>query len=174
MQAAMPRVYLAGPGVFRPDAKAFGRGLQAKCERAGLAGCFPLDNAVDGDTPRDIAAAILRANVDLIDSSRAIIADISSFRGPNMDPGTAWEIGYGVARGLPVYAWSSDRTHLRERTERHLGARDPSRRGRDADGWSIEDFGLIENLMIALSVTSLHGSEDEAIRACADAIARSA
>ena len=25
-----------------------------------------------------------------------------------MDQGTAWEIGYGIAKGLPVYAWSTD------------------------------------------------------------------
>jgi nucleoside 2-deoxyribosyltransferase len=174
MQASVPKVYLAGPGVFRPDARAFGLGLKEKCARAGLSGLFPLDNEVGGDTPAETAAAILRANIALIDASRAIIADISSFRGPNMDPGTAWEIGYGVAKGLAVFAWSADTAGLFERTERQVGAHQPNKRGRDLNGWSIEDFGLPENLMIALSATSIHRTVDEAIEACAAVLARSA
>jgi len=48
-QSDKPRVYLAGPGVFRKDAKAFGEILKQKCARAGLVGCFPLDNEIAGD-----------------------------------------------------------------------------------------------------------------------------
>jgi nucleoside 2-deoxyribosyltransferase len=159
-----PRVYLAGPGVFRPDAKAFGETLKNKCERAGLVGCFPLDNEIKADTPRQQAALIYRANVNLIHSVHAIIADISPFRGPNMDPGTAWEIGYGIARGLPIYAWTSDPSHLLERTHRHdQGLGDL----RDVNGWIIENFDLIENLMIAVSAASIHDSADASIAACA-------
>ena len=55
-----------------------------------------------GKTPRETAELIYRENIVLINSVQAIIADISPFRGPNMDPGTAWEIGYGIAKGLPV------------------------------------------------------------------------
>jgi hypothetical protein len=42
----------------------------------------------------------------------------------------------------------------------------------DEKGWTIEDFGLIENLMIAVSCTSIHRSEDEAISACAAALTK--
>ncbi|MBE7942197.1 nucleoside 2-deoxyribosyltransferase, partial [Ramlibacter aquaticus] len=41
----MPRVYLAGPDVFRPDAEAFGRALAQACAALGLQGVFPLDGA---------------------------------------------------------------------------------------------------------------------------------
>jgi nucleoside 2-deoxyribosyltransferase len=163
------RVYLAGPGVFRGDAKSFGDTLKEKCARVGLVGCFPLDNEVSGDTPRQKAELIYRANVDLINCAHAIIADISPFRGPNMDPGTAWEIGYGVAKGLPIYAWSTDLSHLLERTQRHAG------KGVDVidtNGWAIENFGLVENLMIAMSSVSISVSADDAILACAAALTR--
>lgn len=103
-QSDKPRVYLAGPGVFRKDATAFGEMLKQKCARAGLVGCFPLDNEIAGGSPRQQAERIYRANVDLISGAKAIIADISPFRGPHMDQGTAWELGYGIAKGLPVYA----------------------------------------------------------------------
>ena len=161
-----PRVYLAGPGVFRPDAKLFGKMLQEKCARVGLQGCFPLDNEFAGISPQQEAPAIYRSNVKLIDSAQAIIADISPFRGPNMDPGTAWEIGYGVAKGLPVYAWSTHPDGLLGRTQKIVGI-NTRHHPVDREGWQIEDFGLIENLMIAVSCASIHPSADEAISACA-------
>lgn len=163
----MPRVYLAGPGVFRPDAGAYGRRLKEKCARRGLLGCFPLDGEAQGHSPEAMAQATFRANVELLNASRAIVADISPFRGPNMDPGTAWEIGYAVARGLPVFAWSDDPSHLLERTRRDLAPTGSAPGGHDANGWEIENFELVENLMIAISVTSIHRSDDEAIAACA-------
>jgi nucleoside 2-deoxyribosyltransferase len=119
-----------------------------------------MDNEISGSSAREKAESIYRANVALINSAQAIIADISPFRGPNMDPGTAWEIGYGIAKGLPVYAWSTDPRHLIDRTSRSAGALDDS-------GWNIEDFGLVENLMIAVSSVSVNRTEDEAIAACA-------
>lgn len=167
-QSDKPRVYLAGPGVFRKDATAFGEMLKQKCARAGLVGCFPLDNEIAGGSPRQQAERIYRANVDLISGAKAIIADISPFRGPHMDQGTAWEIGYGIAKGLPVYAWSTDPDDLLQRTRRQgrVGAGGTV----DENGWTIENFGLIENLMIAVSCVSIHRSEDDAISACAEAL----
>jgi nucleoside 2-deoxyribosyltransferase len=167
-----PRVYLAGPGVFRPDAKSFGRLLREKCARVGLEGCFPLDNEVAGTSLQETATAIYRANVCLIDSVRAIIADISPFRGPNMDPGTAWEIGYGIARGLPVYAWTEHSDNLLLRVQTYLGVDSGSNISVDQNGWIIEDFGLTENLMIAISCASIHSNADEAISACAAALGK--
>jgi len=163
-----PKVYLAGPGVFRPDAGEFGRKLKKKCARAGLLGCFPLDGEARGVTPEETATAIYRANVKLLETAQAIVADISPFRGPNMDPGTAWEIGYGIAKGLPVFAWSDDFSILFDRTRRQYAGSPKS--GHDHNGWLIEDFQLVENLMIARSVTSIHGTDDEAIAACAAAL----
>jgi nucleoside 2-deoxyribosyltransferase len=162
-----PRVYLAGPGVFRPDAILFGRMLQEKCALAGLEGCFPLDSDLSDNNSPPNAGAIYHANIKLIDSAQAIVADISPFRGPNMDPGTAWEIGYGVAKGLPVYAWSTQMDGLLLRTQRSVGFQMRDQYPVDRDGWLIEDFGLAENLMIAVSCASIHPGADEAIAACA-------
>jgi nucleoside 2-deoxyribosyltransferase len=170
--ATMPRVYLAGPGVFREDAASYGKMLRKKCNRAGLDGCYPLDADITPDAPLATARAIYRANVALIDAASAIIADISPFRGPNMDQGTAWEIGYGIAKDLPVFAWSTDFVDLLGRTRRHVGAYVQNGRTVDEKGWTIEDFGLIENLMIAVSCTSIHRSADEAISACAVALTK--
>ena len=81
-----------------------------------------------------------------------------------MDPGTAWEIGFAIARGLPVFAWSLD---LRPYAER-VGPGRPGRRGgADADGLLIEDFGLVENLMIAESVRAIDATFEAALARCA-------
>jgi nucleoside 2-deoxyribosyltransferase len=165
-----PRVYLAGPGVFRQDPNSYGRMLQDKCAQAGLAGCWPLDGAVAPGPPLETARAIYRANLALIDAAAAIIADLSPFRGPNMDPGTAWEIGYGVARGLPVFAWTDDPEVLLGRTRRQLGMHAQDEGPVDPQGFAIEDFGLVENLMVAVSCASIHRNPDAAIAACAAAL----
>jgi nucleoside 2-deoxyribosyltransferase len=162
-ESQISRVYLAGPGVFRSDAKQYGASLREKCRHSGLIGYFPLDNEVSVDAPKQMALTIYNANIEMINSTQAIVADISPFRGPNMDPGTAWEIGYGIARGLPVFGWTADLTALVDRTQRHEGHRNAV----DKSGCTIKDFGLIENLMIANSCISLHDTEDAAIAACA-------
>src|SRR6185312_6569622 len=55
--ATMPRVYLAGPGVFREDAASYGKMLRKKCNRAGLDGCYPLDADITPDAPLATARA---------------------------------------------------------------------------------------------------------------------
>jgi len=69
-----------------------------------LVGLWPLDNPVGVGLPAEQAASIFQANLAMIDQAQAVIADISPFRGPNMDPGTAFELGYAHARGLPIFA----------------------------------------------------------------------
>jgi nucleoside 2-deoxyribosyltransferase len=166
MATHKPKVYLAGPAVFRPDAAAFGLALKELCRRNGLEGCFPLDNDVAGEPMPVKAAAIYRANVGLIESCSAVVADISPFRGPNMDPGTAWEIGYAIAKGRPVFAWTSEPALLFERTTRLCEGQGAASAEIDEQGWTIENFGLCENLMIALSA-SVYPSADDAVAACA-------
>ena len=44
LQTRRPRVYLAGPSVFRPNAKAHLASLAALCERHGLTALLPTDD----------------------------------------------------------------------------------------------------------------------------------
>jgi nucleoside 2-deoxyribosyltransferase len=159
-----PAVYLAGPEVFFPDVETVAAELKRLCRDAGLEGLFPTDAERPADTGVSIARAIYQGNVALIDRSEAVIADISPFRGAAMDPGTAWEIGYATARGLPVFAYTHD---LRPYLDR-VGPAGKGRRGPvDADGLLIEDFGLVENLMITESVVGIDADAASAIRRCA-------
>ena len=159
-----PVVYLAGPEVFFPDVETVAARLKAHCAAAGLDGLFPTDALRPTSEGLSLARAIFSGNVDLIDRSAAVIADISPFRSAGMDPGTAWEIGYAVARGLPVFAYSND---LRAYADR-VGPRGQGPRGPvDGDGLLIEDFGLVENLMITESVVAVDPSVEASIARCA-------
>ena len=91
-------VYLAGPTVFLPDARAVGRRLVEACRASGLEGLFPLDKEIAPAEPALMAAAIYRANLQMIDRADGVLADIGPFRGAGMDPGTAFEIGYAIAQ----------------------------------------------------------------------------
>lgn len=141
------RVYLAGPDVFLPDARAIARRKMELCAEAGLEGLFPLDAEL-GDAPG--WSDIFAANVDMIRSSDGCIANLTPFRGPSADAGTVAEMGILFGLGRPVFAYTNDARSLLERT---VAALPESGRGEgdavvDPDGHAIEDFGLADNLML--------------------------
>lgn len=151
------KLYLAGPDVFAPDADARFMAMRDACHRHGFTPLTPVDNELPKHlSGLALARHIKAANVTLLLQCDAVVAHIASFRGPNMDPGTAWEIGYAEALGKPVHLWMQDRRLLAERT--------PGQDGRDADGWMIEDFGLAENLMIAVSDHPVAHSFEDALK----------
>ena len=136
----MRRIYLAGPTVFLPDKLARGRALKALCESFGCHGLFPLD-ADMGPTPD--ARRIYAVCVGMLLDSDAVVADLSPFRGPHVDDGTAFELGFAAARGIPIFGYADD---LRPLTDR-IAPRAPGERT-DRDGIDIEDFGEPFNAMI--------------------------
>ncbi len=149
-----PRLYLAGPEVFLPNAHAIGAAKSAICADHGLAGVFPLDGDLDLDglSPAQQARRISLANEGLMRSCGAIIANMTPFRGAAMDSGTAFEVGFMRALGQPVFGYSNVASDYaaRARAIRSIGL--PAG-DFDADGVEIEDFGLAENLMIAVAVS---------------------
>lgn len=150
------RLYLAGPDVFAPDADRRFQSMRKACISAGHRPLTPMESELpDGLTGPAAAAWIKKANQRLIDGADAVVANITPFRGPNMDPGTAWEIGYAEAKGLPVVLWSEEPMLLEERT--------PGVGDRDHEGWLVERFGLAENLMIAVNLYGVAPSFEAAL-----------
>jgi nucleoside 2-deoxyribosyltransferase len=151
------RVYLAGPDVFLPDPLARAAAQKRLCAGLGLVGVSPLD-PLDSE-PESWRALpeshrIARRNEAHIRSSHAILANITPFRGPSADSGTVYEIGFGRALGLRVFAYTSAVADYATRVRTLPGANAVS----DADGLSIEDFDLAENLMIACAIEESGGS----------------
>ena len=153
-----PRLYLAGPEVFLPDATAMGQAKQALCRRFGFEGVFPLDASLDltGLPKREQARRIAQANEAAMLSCAALIANLTPFRGASMDAGTAFEVGFMRALGRPVLGYTNVVADYRRRAEAyrrtHVSAPDT-----DAPDVAIEDFDLAENLMIEVAILASGG-----------------
>lgn len=158
------RIYLAGPEVFRLDAQLEGYRLKMLCEAHGLHGHFPLDEEAGG------AVGIYDACIAGVQAADAVVANISPFRGPHMDPGTAFEIGFAIALGKPVFGWSTHLGHMHARIPHEHQVESEMRI--DRARLIVEDFGHPENLMITVPLSSLHGSAEAAIAAAAAALKR--
>jgi nucleoside 2-deoxyribosyltransferase len=159
-------VYLAGPAVFRGDADAHGAALKRHCIANGLEPLWPLDNETKSSDAAALAREIRLMNCAMIERAAAVIADISPFRGPNMDPGTAFEIGYAIALNKPVFVYTSAPGEtLLDRTKAAFELRKIGAKHFDADDMEVEDFGLHENLMIATVAEPVYGSFEEALGA---------
>lgn len=155
--AARPKIYLAGPDVFLPDAVAVGRAKRRICEQHGLEGIFPLDGDRPGEVPStpEAGLAIAFANEAKMRAADAIIANLSPFRGPSADPGTAFELGFMRALGRPCFGYTNDPSDFIDRVLAFIGK--PLGRLADgrlvgADGLTLESFGLADNLMLHAAV----------------------
>jgi nucleoside 2-deoxyribosyltransferase len=153
--AAMPsRVYLAGPDVFFPEPELWARRKKAICERHGLVGVSPLDDLPDqpaawADLP--FWRMIAMRNEAHIRRCQAVIANLTPFRGPSADVGTVYEVGFARAQGLMVFGYATTAELFLPRTLASLGNAaeiQPDGSWRDGDGLLVEQFGLLDNLMI--------------------------
>lgn len=144
------RIYLAGPEVFLQDPHAAGAAKKGVCARFGLQGVFPLDNDLDLAelTPEESGLHISQANERLIRDADAIIANMTPFRGPSMDVGTAFEMGFGRALGIPVLGYTNVAELFLHRSIAITGARQQDDRWIDAEEMSLEDFSMTDNLML--------------------------
>jgi nucleoside 2-deoxyribosyltransferase len=148
-----PRIYLAGPEVFLPNANDIGAAKAALCAEAGFEGVFPLDTGLDlaGLAPLEQARRISLSNEALMRSADALIANLTPFRGVSMDAGTAFEIGFMRALDRPVFGYTNIPGDYKARAVRF---RQTAADWRDSDrpDIDVEDFGLIENLMIDIAL----------------------
>ena len=133
-------------------------------------GVSPLDNqtSLSGEPPgRALARGIVKADIDLMSRVDAGIFCLDGFRrGPEMDPGTAFEIGYMFALGKALSAWTKDTREYPERVRSFfadtfglrlaVGERSGSgaRSGalRDPDGTLVHSVGCYQNAMIDIGI----------------------
>lgn len=153
------RVYLAGPEVFFPNAREQGEEKKRICAAHGFEGVYPLDNEIRDAAPlhpEGLAQAISHGNERLMRGADLIIANCTPFRSVSMDAGTAYEIGFMRALGKPVFGYSNIAAPYAARVRATPDAAQAAwcTETRRAD---VEDFGLAENLMIAVAVLDTAG-----------------
>ena len=155
------KAYLAGPEVFRADAREVAAARKALCASYGVEALHPFDQALDGLAPEAMAGAIFRANVAMMRDADVVIADLTPFRSPSADPGTAFELGFAFALGLPVYGFSESPEPLFERTvgPTARASLEVLEDGRTlhSDGLVVEDFGHADNLMLLEAIAASGG-----------------
>jgi nucleoside 2-deoxyribosyltransferase len=162
-----PRIYLAGPDVFRRDASEVFARLVVAGERLGLQALAPSDGIAPAWVPDDqVPRSIFETNMALLRSANGVIANLAPFRGgTEPDSGTVFEVGAAIAMGLPVVGYGArgayaDQVMTVQPLKRVEGVL------RDPDDLIVEDFGLPMNLMLACSV-QLAGSAEEALKVLA-------
>ena len=158
-------IYLAGPEVFLPDPAQAGADKKALIQRLNeqhnwpfrLVGLWPMDTEIPDFKPdRDTGLRIYRANIALMDKAHFIAANMVRFRGPSMDVGTSFEMGYMRGAGKPVYAYYDAEPFYGESESPGLYAArvaayyklDPTNAQLDIHGQSIENFAMADNLMM--------------------------
>ena len=158
-------VYLAGPEVFLPDPIAAGVEKKASIKRLSsennwpfnLVGLYPMDNEIENFAP-DFATGmkIYHANIDLMNKADFITANMIRFRGPSMDVGTAFEMGYMTGQGKPVFAYydaapfygAPEQPGLYTQRVKKFYPISQDNAEVDIHGQSIENFGMADNLMM--------------------------
>ncbi|WP_428773863.1 nucleoside 2-deoxyribosyltransferase [Vibrio sp.] len=146
------KIYLAGPEVFLSDATKIGDFKKSLCSLYGFEGLFPLDNVIkfSSAVPQENGLEIAFANEQLIAEADYIIANITPFRGASCDVGTAYEMGLARGYGKPVFAYTNDTMLFLERNLSTLPGCQSVGDNQYIDnlGMTLENFGLIDNLML--------------------------
>ena len=108
------RVYLAGPEVFLPEAWQVAERKKAICHQHGFNGVVALDTTLDltGVVAREAGYRISQANETLIRSCELLVANLTPFRGPSADVGTAYELGFMRGLGLCCSSTRPVRVHV--------------------------------------------------------------
>ena len=158
-----PRVYLAGPSVFRPNAKAHLASLASLCERHGLTALLPTDDCA-GATDAPLARRIYESNTQMLRSADGVLADLQEWRGHEPDSGTAFEVGFAAALELPIVGYGAPVDCYADRVSKtRTCERDALGMLRECDSqMAVEDFGMPLNLMLGCSAV-LVNSEEEGI-----------
>lgn len=171
----MTKVYLAGPMVFYADPPAiFGR-MKEICALHGLEGHAPIDNQMGlqgAQADENLMLNIARADFELMDQCDAGLFCLDPFRRcPEMDPGTAVEIGYMYAQGKPMAGWTTDARLYPDKVSAFLkdcfdevprvsGANEEGATSgalRDAEGLLLHSAGMMQNLMTQGAIELIGG-----------------
>ena len=154
----MTTIYFAGPDIFHPNFSRHRALVQALCSKAGLTPLTP------GDVFLDQARDIFTHNLKLIDQADGLIANLNPFRGPvEPDSGTVFECAYAYARKKFIIGLVADHRDVLSKLKA-AGAGPAEESGTLCpDGFTVENFGLPLNLMLAEALTGLAANMEEAV-----------
>lgn len=169
----MKKLYIAGPEVFLPN------GREQMAKKAALVRQYGFEPLCPGDldipaqkTKKAFGYAISKVNEGMMNEADGVIANLTPFRGYWADVGTVFELGYMCSAGKLVAAYTNVADDHYQRTLTYYdnqvteGA-DGYKRG--PDGLSLEDFEMVDNLMLdggverRGGVVAVHGAAPDAL-----------
>lgn len=136
---------------------AWAQSARELCRHYGFEPLLPVDH---GETEPD---KIAEANLVLIRKAQIVVANLDSFRGAEPDSGTCFELGYAHALGKKLYGYVTEETTVIERVATYEQRTLPT--PEDRDGWSVENFALPANLMLATRMPIVAGGLDVCLKA---------
>lgn len=146
------KVYLAGPEVFLANAQEI---LNAKAELARQAGFVPLSpgdlDIPPAPTKKGLGLSISEIDEQMMLEADIIIANLTPFRGLAADVGTAFELGFMCGQGKHAFAYTNVAADHGARIHTYYDGAivaDAEGRHRGPDGLAVEDFDMIDNLML--------------------------
>ncbi len=156
----MKKIYIAGFDIFKPNSIKIGEDYKSTCKEFGFEGLYPLDNQINEAWSKEVAREfIYKKNIELIEMCDIVITNGNSFRGDELDSGTAFEIGYALALKKEVVIYMKDtRDYLQKST-----CKDKNNPAVDKNGMFIEDFNFSLNLMFS-ACKVVEGGFEEAIK----------
>ncbi len=150
--------------------------MKTLCRPHGVVGVAPLDNqmGLEGIAPgKHLLEQIVRADIALMDRLEAAVFCLDGFRrGPEMDAGTAFEIGYMKALGKPMAGWTRDPRRYPQRVAAFFHttfgeALNPTSAGsvggtsgslRDPDGILVHSQDCFQNAMVHVGIELAGGA----------------
>jgi len=159
------KLYLAGFGVFSPDAVKQAEKDRELCETYGFEALIPLDGEIDttNKSKLEIAKAIFNKNISMIEEADIIIANVDNFRGFCIDDGTAMEIGYAYASDKPCYGYLHSFGKTYKDKMAGLTYTDENGVVRDFNGYAVENLDLSLNLMLEMSLDGIYKTLEEVL-----------
>ena len=97
-------VYIAGP-LFTPGERAYLERIDTLCRDFGITTYLPHRDGGFGPPDGDTTGEVFASDVQMLEHSRRVIAVLN---GPDVDSGTAWELGFAYARGKQLLGIRED------------------------------------------------------------------
>jgi nucleoside 2-deoxyribosyltransferase len=173
--------------------------VNAACARYGFETEWPSEHFLFPDLkllrsvrgkydPDAVREALVKCPFVKIPPSIAVVAEITPFRGPHLNPVVAFEMGIAATLDLPIFAWTTAtypaypgaKVALRPQLlQDRIWCGDEA----DVDGhWYdmrfgcelVENFDLVETAVIAGNFVTLSTSVEQAIASCAEYLGREA
>ena len=165
-------VYLAGPEVFLKFNGHAGSFIKAQIllfnkyflqkESYNFFGIFPFDSLY---RPKNMdyrdGSEIFKGDVDIMNRSSAVIANMAKFRGPGMDGGTAFEMGFMYAQNKVVVGYYDERPYFDNPQSNRLYSKKVREHHKvykkgdfkfDENDLYVEGFNMPDNLMMVASI----------------------